>query len=261
MRLELLYRPGAAQSLIRESTFRNRDSNPQCQFAYGVRVKLWSSQGPTPELNRIRAMLSSFPPVVPTAISPSNKHLDRYPGNHQNRHMPINPIRTARASENKSQKELASIIGVSRPFVTRAEQGCYETPGTPLTHYCAKVLGVSPAKVHEMYFAFQRAQRRLTMENKFDIKPLTAPPGAAETSNRPKCLTFNHELFKDWREQYWNTVTSFCIDMCIHPYSASHYESGDMYSMPEQIKSVMTECELLDRSFDPSVRWFYAYVE
>ena len=173
--------------------------------------------------------------------------------------MALNPIRIARNMDNFSQVALAKNIGVSRPFVVRAEQGCYVEPGQVLTHYCARRLGISPTAVIEKYKAFQSSQRYETLNNKFDrIEVLAAP--VAVNSNEPvnKDLVFNHQLFSQWRESYWNTVTQFSIDMCVHPYSVSHYEDGDMYGMPSQLINVLTECKLLDPNFNTGVRWYYA---
>lgn len=175
--------------------------------------------------------------------------------------MAINPIRIARNNDNYiSQAALAKKIGVSRPFIVRAEQGCYVEPGTSLTHYCAKLLNLSPNKVVAKYKDFQRSQRIETLTNKFhDVKKLGGPIAAPmELDDEGKKIIFNHQLFMEWREGYWNTVTAFSTDMCVHPYSVAHYEDGDMYGMPDQLREVMIETGLLLPSFLHDKRWYYA---
>ena len=173
--------------------------------------------------------------------------------------MAMNPIRIARNMENLSQSALARRLGLSRPFIVRAEQGCYDKPGTPLTHYCARVMKINPTQVLELYHLFQSSQRKETLAKHAGIETLAAPVAAPlELDDKDREILFNHQLFQRWREGYWNTVTDFSVAMCVHPYSVAHYEDGDMYGMPKQLFEVLTETGLIDPSFNKDVRWYYA---
>lgn len=174
--------------------------------------------------------------------------------------MAMNIIAVARNVEHLSQAALAKKLGLSRPFVVRAEQACYNEPGQVLTHYVARALKLSPGEVIDNYRMFQSSHRKETIENKFgSIEKLGGPVAAPyELDDTDKHIVFSHQLFQKWREGYWNTVTAFSVDMCVHPYSVAHYEDGDMYEMPGQLFNVLKENDLLEPTFLADKRWYYA---
>jgi transcriptional regulator with XRE-family HTH domain len=178
-----------------------------------------------------------------------------YPNIAYNNTMTINPIRYARATEHKSQQQVAKELGVSRPFIIRSEQGCYNEPSKSIADYAARVLNTSRKDIKERYEAYQLYHRQETVDLKPDITALKPDSSHALIE---KHVIWNHEVFKTWREAHWNSVTSFCIDLCIHPYSVAAYEDGKMYSMPDQVELALRQTGLIDNDFKVKERWYYA---
>lgn len=170
----------------------------------------------------------------------------------------MNPIRVARNLETLSQGALATKLGLSRPYIVRAEQGCYVRPGTPLEHFVSRTMRIPPQEVMRKYREFQSSQRKFTIEQRLYGMEKLGAPAEISSEEDTKHIVFPHQLFAKWREGYWATVTQFSVDLCVHPYSVAHYEDGDMYSMPEQLREVLTECNLLDEGFLNDKRWYYA---
>lgn len=172
-----------------------------------------------------------------------------------------NPIYFARTSEQLSQASLAKRLGLARPFIIRVEQGCYKTPGDILTDYASQVLELSPKQIIGDYKAFQQAVRINTLRTKVTVEPITGPVPAQDqnknfSSERVATRIFSHDVFRDWREETWPTLTAFCIDMCVHPSSVNKYENGSMLHMPEQLVSVLQETGLIG-NIEYTTRWYY----
>lgn len=174
----------------------------------------------------------------------------------------VNPIRYARSLDQLSQAKLARALAISRPFLIRVEQGCYKTPGDQLINYASKTLEIPVEKINLMYINYQMMRRAIALESLMELTPISGPVAAQviqEKSHSERVATriFNHQVFREWREGYWNSVSDFSVAMCVHPDSVRKYELGEMLRMPEQLQDVLRQCNLLG-NIDTDTRWYYA---
>lgn len=150
-----------------------------------------------------------------------------------------NPITEARLSISMTLNSLAKRLGLSRQYVSRAEQGTYTTLNPALTKWVAEISNISRKAVVERYLAFQSATRKVTAEN---VSP--EPLHRRSTDNRP-----GYEIFTAWREGYWPSVIAFCNALCVHPETVNGYEEGQRPQMPEPIRRALSEVELIDANW------------
>lgn len=177
--------------------------------------------------------------------------------------MPIgsNPIHYSRSLSQLSQAKLARTLQISRSFLIRVEQGCYKTPGSDLTNYAAEVLSSDPPTILNRYELHQRIKRELTISERPELSPITGPVAAPNqfqkfSSETVTTRIFCHDVFREWREDYWDFSIDFCTSMCIHPDTVKKYESGEMLKMPEQLQDVLRECNLIG-NMETDKRWYY----
>lgn len=148
----------------------------------------------------------------------------------------------------KSQNRLAKDLALDRSYIIRAEKGLYTLPSDTLIRYASASLGISVSTVIDRYKSYQTSIRENTLSAKFEnLIPLHVtisnplnPIGDPNANETPG------QVFKAWRELYWNTVTNFCNDMCVHPTSVSGFETGSISRMPRQLFDVLNEYDLLD---------------
>lgn len=183
--------------------------------------------------------------------------------------MSLNPVSYARMSAGLTKNALSGKLSLSRTFIIRAEQGCYETPGKKLGLFAASELNISTHVLQERYETFQHEKRikevefrnpeklgsKLILNGTFDFtlqQAMELPPSPVE-----KIEIYPHEVFLKWREDYWRTILDFAGTMCVHPSSVEQYESGKLNSMPVQIKDALESMNLIASGLDVSSRWFY----
>lgn len=168
----------------------------------------------------------------------------------------MNPITYARITAGLSKQALSKKLGVSRTYIIRAEQACYVNPGTKLVDFSCGALGVSHEEFKRKYKNFQVEQRALAVLNleKLEVKNRLRAEDPEET---PKRKLYYHEVFKVWREGYWNSPIVFSSSLCFHPDSVSNYEQGEYNSMPIVMARVLKDLGLIDSSFDVYSRWCY----
>lgn len=130
---------------------------------------------------------------------------------------------------------LAKRLGLSRQYLSRAEQGTYSSLNPSLRKWTANALSISVNDVDKLYAAFQKSQRRQTIE-RIDPHKLER-----NQSNEP-----GHLVFERWRSGYWTSPTQFAIAFCIHPDSIQKYEEGIQRKMPKQLLEALIENELID---------------
>lgn len=179
----------------------------------------------------------------------------------------MNPVTYARMTANLSKLELGRQLQISRTFIIRAEQGCYVDPGKKLIKFSCNRLNVDRADLMERYESFQFQKRTDEVSNRSLLKLRCPFPVEKSFKNSDQGVTtdtsglieiYNHEVFKKWREDYYNTIIGFSGSMCVHPSSVEQYENGKLQSMPNQLRDALESMNLIDHSFDPETRWFYA---
>lgn len=183
----------------------------------------------------------------------------------------MNPITFARIDAGYSKLEFARVMRLSRTFILRAEDGCFRNPGAKLTNFSCKQMGISITEFKKLLNQFQKDKRAKSAE---DIEPIQivnrvksadlTPVGLlsvdiseVDLENSKIKTIYMHQAFKNWREGYWNSVTNFSSSMCVHPASASTYEDGGYEVMPILIQDALNEVHLLDKTFDPNIKWCY----
>lgn len=156
----------------------------------------------------------------------------------------INPVTEARLVMAMSGPALAKRLGLSRQYISRAEQGTYSSLNPALLKWTANAMQWTENSTEKRYRAFQKAQRRATVEryapHKLERREGNNSPGAV--------------IFEKWRSGYWGSATSFSIAFCVHPDSVTKYEEGILKTMPKQIKEALEEVELLQTNWQDEMQ-------
>lgn len=147
-----------------------------------------------------------------------------------------NPITETRIDIGMSMNALAKRLGLSKQYMSRAEQGTYTSLNPDVIRWVAETANIPKGEVTRRYIAFQLATR---MNTKEDIDPQKLI--RRNNDNRP-----GYEIFEEWRSQYWPSVVSFSNAFCVHPETVKTYEEGIRPTMPEPIKKALSQLELLD---------------
>ncbi|WP_190221157.1 helix-turn-helix domain-containing protein [Streptomyces griseosporeus] len=150
----------------------------------------------------------------------------------------MNPITDGRLSKGLSMPALAKRLGLSRQYLSRAEQGTYSSLNPALQKWVANALSIEPAAVHRRYVQFQKASRRATVER---IEPTRL--------NRRMSREPGHIIFERWRSGYWSSPTQFAVGLCVHPDMVQRYEEGIQKQMPKQVFDALYENDLIDKSW------------
>lgn len=150
----------------------------------------------------------------------------------------INPITDGRLHMSMSSQGLAKKLGLSKQYMSRAEQGTYSSLNPALQKWVSNALNISPESVRQRYVKFQQAQRRAT-------KDRTNPHVLRRNGSEAAHLTFER-----WRSGYWTSPMQFATAFCVHPDSVQKYEEGIQKMMPAQIKNALEEVNLLDPSWE-----------
>jgi transcriptional regulator with XRE-family HTH domain len=146
-----------------------------------------------------------------------------------------NPIIEARTETGMTLQNLGKRLGLSRQYISRAEQGTYSGLNKDLVKFVASQLEISSREVVRRYEAFQIVTRRRTAAN---LNP--------EVLSRNNSSDSGHVLFAIWRSSYWPSTTSFSNGLCIHPEIVRNYEEGITPAMPDPIRSALISVNLLD---------------
>lgn len=133
---------------------------------------------------------------------------------------------------------LAKRLGLSRQYLSRAEQGTYTNLNPALQSWTAHTLSISENAVKQRYIQFQQATRQASFER----------IGPHKLERRRSSLA-GHILFERWRTGYWTSPTQFSIAFCVHPDSVQKYEEGIQKRMPDQLKQALLETNLIDESW------------
>jgi transcriptional regulator with XRE-family HTH domain len=147
-----------------------------------------------------------------------------------------NPIVEARLSKSLSANALAKQLGLSRQYISRAEQGTYSNLNPALLKWVANAMQFTVGSTEQRYITFQKAQRRATIER---VNPATLT--RRDGNNSPGGVIFEH-----WRSGYWTSPMQFAVAFCIHPDLVQKYEEGITKTMPKQLKAALIEAGILN---------------
>lgn len=170
----------------------------------------------------------------------------------------MNPISTARSLSLLSTTGLARKLGVSRQYISRAEQGLYDKPSEALLNWTTSTINrnrpdnqhVTNAGVMQLYKEWQWQKRESAKMDKI-LRPIDVTD--FDRMRQPDVMRY-HKIFTNWRRDYWETAHSFCVDMCLHPSPVADYEDGQTITMPNSLKKVLTQMNLIGVGFKTGER-------
>lgn len=148
-----------------------------------------------------------------------------------------NPIVDARLSIAMSANQLARQLGLSRQYISRAEQGTYSSLNPALLKWVANVRRTSPQAIEDRYQRFQNATRRATIETVNPAKLVRRSDATGAT------------IFERWRSGYWHSPLAFANGLCVHPDLVTKYEEGITKRMPKEVKKVLEQFDLIDSNW------------
>lgn len=146
-----------------------------------------------------------------------------------------NPVSQARAMEGFSLERLGKVLGVSKQYLSRAEQGNYVKLNRDLLRWVSRRLDIPVREVERQYTAFQSRKRERTARN-------LAPAMLARRGSKEP----GHVLFQRWRSGYWSTPIAFAKDMCVNPANVENYEEGITTLMPLLLLDALREVKMID---------------
>lgn len=150
----------------------------------------------------------------------------------------VNPITDARLEVSMSGQMLAKRLGLSRQYISKAEQGTYTSLNPALVKWISNALNISNSAVMHRYNLFQQSTRRATAER---IEP--------HKLERHESREAGNVIFTRWRNGYWTSPTQFAIAFCVHPDTVQKYEEGIQKKMPKDIFSALSEVNLIDANW------------
>lgn len=151
----------------------------------------------------------------------------------------VNPIADARLKMAFSGPALAKRLGLSRQYISRAEQGTYSSLNPALVKWVSNALQISSTAVFQRYVQFQKTKRNASLE---ETRPhrLIRNDGNTEPG---------YVLFERWRSGYWPSSLAFANAFCIHPETIRNYEEGIRPEMPGQVKTILQELNLVGENW------------
>lgn len=173
----------------------------------------------------------------------------------------MNPVTHARYLYSGSSTKLAKSLGTSRQYLQRVEQGLYDKPNQKILDWSAEILNnhldkdVTPNMILQLYREWQWQQRESSKLN-LAVRPLevTEYDLVSQPSFRHQGIVYYHRVFTQWRNDYWHSSHAFCVDFCLHPGPVAEYEEGSTITMPNQLKKVLTNLQLVGSGFKTSER-------
>jgi transcriptional regulator with XRE-family HTH domain len=160
----------------------------------------------------------------------------------------MNPLHYARIISGYSLVNLSKKLNLSKQYITRAEQGLYETVNPRHLEFVMEEISktvdgkITADNVIKLLEEWKEARRKQKAEEK-ELEPLKINEGSTGS-----------EIFRTWRERYWISTHSFCVDMCLHPAYVARYEEGDTKRMPESLLKVLWNLNLIDAMYIVKVR-------
>lgn len=175
----------------------------------------------------------------------------------------MNPVSHARYLATMSTTKLSRELKVSKQYISRLEQGLYDKPNKTVMNWAATELSkhtdksITEAQVEMLYRNWQWSQRQSTKENRL-LKPVEVTKfdrvsQAAALGGETNVLYY-HKIFGQWVGAYWDSVHSFCVQMCLHPSPVAEYIDGATHSMPNKLRDVLIKLDLIGEGFKTNER-------
>lgn len=170
----------------------------------------------------------------------------------------MNPVSQARYLSSFSTTALSKRLGVSRQYINRLEQGLYDRPNQELLKWTAETLNkslddnkqITPQVVEQLYREWQWQRREsCKMDKSLRILEVTEYDKVRQPN-----IVYYHRVFQQWRMDNWISPHAFCVDMCLHPSPVVDYEEGLTHSMPNNLKKVLIQLDLLGQEFKTNER-------
>lgn len=175
----------------------------------------------------------------------------------------MNPVAYARYLSTTSATKLSKELKVSKQYISRLEQGIYDSPNENVLKWAAAILNKSSEsevnqKIVEQLYREWQWQQRETQKVQRVLKPVAvtnydriSQKAAAGGTND---LIYYHTIFSQWLFSYWDTVHGFCVNMCLHPSPVADYIEGRTHSMPNKLRDVMLHLNLIGEGFKTNER-------
>lgn len=158
-----------------------------------------------------------------------------------------NPLTEARDAAKISANRLAKRLSLSRQYLSRADQGTYTNINPNLMEFTCTHLNLNSKDVMDLYRKFQEDRRVETIARlNPDLLAVEHVPGTK--------TKFHYEIFREWRENYWHTISQFSSQMCVHPGTVTNYENGLQSFMPYVIRDSLVQVKMIHASFDTEAR-------
>lgn len=155
-----------------------------------------------------------------------------------------NPVIDARMQIGINSNALAKKLGLSRQYISQAEQGIYSSLNPSLLRWVSSILDLHRQTVEQKYVLFQKAKRKAIVE-KLEPEKLRRPEGSVK---------YGHFIFGDWRSNYWSSAVAFAKDFCLHPEIVANYEEGLRPEMPILLKRILVENDLIEPNWSELAR-------
>jgi DNA-binding XRE family transcriptional regulator len=136
----------------------------------------------------------------------------------------MNPIKAYRTEYHLTQRELASVCGITEQVVLKSEQGVFPTLPPSILEGLHTLSGDSKENIELSYEDWIKRELK-------DVKLPTGRDAAIR----------DFVLFKTWMKSICElnevpvTINSFCGLIKIHPYVIQKYVSGKMKEAPRQL--------------------------
>lgn len=138
----------------------------------------------------------------------------------------MNPIKAYRTEYHLTQRELASLCGITEQVILKAEQGVFPTLTPSILRGLETLTGDSKENIEKSYEDWILRE----------LATVDLPDGTSDGIIR------DHLLFKDkylpmvcHLNNVPVTINSFCSLVKIHPYVIQKYASGKMKEAPKQL--------------------------
>lgn len=136
----------------------------------------------------------------------------------------MNPVKTYREEYKLSQRDLASLCGITEQVILKVEQGVFPTLPPSVLKGLSTLTGDSATNIELSYEDWVKRA----------LKDVDLPAG------RDGAIR-DFVLFKTWMEEVCElngvppTINSFCGVIKLHPYVIQKYVAGKMKEVPRQL--------------------------
>jgi DNA-binding XRE family transcriptional regulator len=136
----------------------------------------------------------------------------------------MNPLKRIRVEAYMSQKEAASIAGVTEQVVLKVEQGLYPTMPPSMLRAYSTISGDTPAELEYRYEKWIDDELRL----------VRLPVGSIHIATPGEFIIWRNQVCK--LNEVPDTVNSFCKLFKLNPYIIQKFEAGRLKQTPMQLQ-------------------------